>query len=148
MSRNCKSLFASFKLLCLLTIISRVAGFSSLQANGGLKSCLSSSRSLEKHLYARSDLHRKINNMRMGAEGSLPDPTLRNKVTSFTSKNSFLLGMAVAVSLAKAFPSVSHTSDFFYCLCIVSHEFTFKIVGREWRPFETRAFHWKCQSQV
>ena len=63
--------------------------------------------------------------MRMGAEASFSDTTLRKKVTTFTRKNSFLIGMAVAVSLAKAFPNVSLRSSLraitFLFPCIISH---------------------------
>ena len=107
MTRRSKYAVNWLRLLCLFAIFAKAEGFSSLQANGGLKPSLSSSRSFEKNIYERSHIHNKITSIRMGAEASFSNLSLRTKVTSFTRKNSFLLGMAVAVSLAKAFPSVS-----------------------------------------
>ena len=44
------------------------------------------------------------------SSGGAQELTLPSKIRAFTQKNSFLLGMAMAVSFARAFPSVSQGS--------------------------------------
>jgi hypothetical protein len=79
-----------------------------------------------------------------GGEEEVP---FASKIRAFTKKNSFLLGMASAVSFARAFPSVSkQTNEWIKWVItamfssITNHHIS---VGSKWRTLKARTFHWE-----